>query len=158
MLITTGKKPGNESRLIAASLAASVPGSRLENRGQRTISSLISKARRLHFSRLCTIHAEEGKPHRISFLSLEDEKGWGRLSPIIMVRKIADSPKQGCKFRQSKCLSISGTRAKTINTLLLPRNSSDETESKIAASAKKISIFISNKKILELGVSYEKQK
>lgn len=132
-----------------------MPGSLLENRGQRTISSLISKARRLHFSRFCTISAQEGKPHEISFLSLEGEKGWSRLSPTIAVRKIADCRKQGCKFTQSKCLKITGLKAKELFALLLPQNSSEETGSKIIASSKKLSISVANKKLLELGVSYE---
>ncbi len=98
----------------------------------------------------------KGAPNSISFLSLEGEKGWAWLSPKIVIREATLCPIAIARFKQSKCLSISGTRAKTLNALVSPRNSSDETGSKIVASAKKLALFSGNAKLFELGVSYEK--
>jgi rRNA maturation protein Rpf1 len=155
VLITTGKKPDSKARLIARALSLSIPGSRLEGRGARTLSSLVSKAAHLHFNRLCAIYKEEGKPHSLSFMEVEGKNQWKWLSPRISITKISIAPKGKAKLQQSACLAISGTKAAALSSLISPANSSDETESKISASAKKITIAVANKKLLELGVKYE---
>ncbi|VVC02085.1 Uncharacterised protein [uncultured archaeon] len=155
VLITTGKKPDRKARLIAKALFLSMPGSRLEGRGGRTLASLASKAAHLHFNRLCAIYKEEGRPHSLSFMEIGGKNQWRWLSPKISITKVSVSPKGKAKLRQSACLRITGTKAAALSALASPLNSSDETESRLAASAKKITIALGNRKLLEMGVKYE---
>ncbi len=141
---------------MAKSLALAIPGCRLENRGGRTLASLISKARHFHFDRICTIYEEKGKPHEIAFMEIGEESGWGWLSPRIKINRVSFPRKPFAKIRQSNRLQISGPRARILAYLLSPRNSSDEAESMIASSSNKLSILVANKKLLGLGVRYEK--
>lgn len=154
MLITTGKNPGRISRRIAQALQAAVPGAALEYRGRRSVASLLSKARKRHFSRLCAIHEENGKPSAISFLSLGQEGGWRRLSPTIMVHSAV--PALAIPRKQSRSVKISGAKKAALQKLLDPSASGWETESSISASTKKIALFCGKKRVLLLGVGYGK--
>jgi len=154
LLITTGKNPDRLSRLIAHALFASIPGSDLEFRGKRSLLSLVLKARKKHYSRLCAIHKEEGKPSSLSFISLDDEGGWERLSPSIAIKNV--SAAKSFPKKQSQCVEFSGAKKAVLGRLLDPRNSCGEPESKIIAGAAKISILYGRKKLLELGVAYAK--
>jgi len=153
LLITTGKKPDRLTREIAKALAAAVPGSRLENRGRRSLSQLISRAKALRFSRLCAIYKERGKPHAIAFLSTEG-KGWEWLSPKIIISKAALHLR--LSKTQSCCLEINGPKKASLLQLISPANSPGGKESEIKASQKKITVAMHGKKALELEVSYEK--
>ncbi len=173
MLITTGKNPGIFSREIAMALASAVPGSRVEFRGKRTLSSMISKARKLHFNRVCSIGSAEGKAASLSFLKIGDDGSWERLSPKISIRgvaAVASAKKTGARKAGARpasahakpvprlCLKITGTKAKTLVALISPSNSQDAGPSecsRMAAGAKTISVFVGKKKIISIGVAYE---
>lgn len=154
VLITTGKKPGKKSRAIARALFLMVPGSRLEFRGKRTLSALIKKAKRFHFSRLCTIYREEGKPSEIRFLSLEENlPGW--LSPTLQITSVETAEKLPRKG-QSQHVKITGAKARTLAKLLslsVPPEG-EETGSRLIASSNSLSLFLGNKKLAKIGVSY----
>ena len=155
MLITTGRKPDALSRLMAKALAAAIPGSLLENRGRRTLGALIAKARKKHFTRVCTIYKDGGKPCQMAFISLGEDAGWEWLSPKITVRKAAASiiPRNF----HSPSLELSGTRKATIANLLSVSDASggSEPESEISAGAASLSVSLGDKKVLQLEVSYE---
>ncbi|VVB99994.1 Uncharacterised protein [uncultured archaeon] len=154
MLITTGRNPDAISRAIAQALGAAIPRSIVEGRGRRTLSGIISKARKKRFPRVCTIYKVEGKPCAISFLSV-DEKGWKRLSPQLQITSAKAFAKAGRE--QSSCLEISGTKASALKQLLsvMENEEGDEPESKITAGASKITIHVHGKRLIELGVKYE---
>lgn len=157
VLITTGKNPSRVSRAIALAFGIAVPESRVEFRGKRTLSSLITRAQKLHFTRLCAIHSESGKPSHIRFMEIADDGEWGWLSPAISITSAKPAGRMPKKTAQSSRLSISGAKAKVLSRLLSPRNSQDEEAgSKITAGARALSISVGKKKILSLGVSYEK--
>ena len=156
VLITTGKGPDRVSRAIARAFSLAVPESRLEPRGKRTMAALLAKARRLHLTRLCAIYRSQGKPSTISFLKVGDDGSWERLAPVIFVGKASFAAKFPKAAAQSRCLSITGTKAKALSALVSPKNSCEETGSRIIAGAKKLSISVGRKKIMELGVSYGK--
>jgi len=149
VLITTGRNPDAASRLIANALFLAVPGSRLENRGQRSLSFLASKAKKLHFERLCTIYRQENSPKQILFMSVGKQEKW--LSPKLTIIKCSAKK---LKANQSLCIKIKGTKAKAMQRLIMPKNSSDEPESALLCTAKKLVLFIGKRKILELGVKY----
>ena len=156
MLITTGRNPGREGRLIARALFLSFPGSRLEGRGRRTLSSLLSSARKRRFSRACTIYREQGKPCSISFISLGNEGEWERLSPEVRIKSLSAFPLPR-KIPQSACLSIKGAKAAVLRRLAdaPPCEEGEGPSSAITAGASKISFSLQGKRIMELGVSYE---
>jgi rRNA maturation protein Rpf1 len=157
VLITTGKGPDRETRLSARALFLAVPGSRLENRGKRTLVSMVKKAQKLHYSRVCAVYKDRGHPCTLAFIRLDGPEEWEWLTPILNIRKVKFASQQPRAMRQSARLEISGSRAKTLNLLLAPRNASeDEAESSITAGAKSLSILLGKRKLLELGVSYEK--
>ena len=156
MLITTGKGPDRVSRSIARAFSLAVPESRLEPRGKRTMAALVAKARRLHLTRLCSIYRSQGKPSTVSFLKIGDDGSWERLAPVILVGKASFAPKFPKAASQSRFLSITGTKAKALSALVSPKNSGEETGSRIIAGAKKLSISIGKKKILSMDVSYGK--
>lgn len=154
VLIATGKRPSRTIRLIAQALRAAIPASRLEFRGQRSISSMVAKARKKGFSRFCVISKKGGKAAHLSFFTLS-EKGWGRLSPQISVTS-ASFPSKPPKT-QPQSLAISGGKAKKLASLIncaAPKDGGQE--AKITALAGRISILIGSKRIATLGVKYEK--
>ncbi len=155
MLITTGKNAGKLSKRIAAALCLAVQESRFEPRGKRTVQQLIAKAAKLHFSRLCSIYEESGRPSQLSFLAIDPNGGWTRLSPSIKLKNIPIPPKK-TRGQQSASLVISGTKKKVLQKLLNPLPPKEEPDSSISASGKKIEVKIGRKKILSIGVSYEK--
>ena len=156
MLITTGRNPGREGRALARALFLSFPGSRLEGRGRRTLASQLSRARKLCFSRVCTIYNEQNHPCSISFISLGNAGEWKRLSPVVRIRSVRAFPFPK-KTPQSSCLLIKGSRAPVLRRLAdAPAcEQGDEPGSAITASASGISLSLQGKKIMELGVSYE---
>ena len=157
VLITTGKNPDSNSKAIALAFHMAVPESRVEFRGKRTLSSLVSRAQKLHFTRLCAIYNEKGKPSTLRFLEIGDDGEWEWLSPTIAVSSSQTFGKMPLKKSQSCNLSITGTKAKVLSRLLSPLNSKDKgPDSKITAGARSISVHVGKKKILSLGVSYEK--
>jgi len=159
MLITTGRNPDSASRAIARALHLAVPESRLEGRGRRTLSSLLSRARKLHFSRICTIYKAEGKPCSISFISLGADGGWAWLSPRIIVTKVTAAVAQGNRLRnlpQSGCIAISGPKSGILRGLFGLETQDCGPESRIIAAASKITVASGGTKLLELGVRYEK--
>ncbi|VVC01483.1 Uncharacterised protein [uncultured archaeon] len=154
MLVTTGKKPDAASRSIAQALFLSVPGATMENRGSRPLSALISKAKKRRFTRLCTIYREEGRPSTIAFLSLSDA-GFEWLSPKIEITKVAALPPKK-RMQQATELRIKGAKAKALQKLIEPLNQSGGQAATITAGARKLTIHLGRKKILELGVEYAK--
>ena len=155
MLITTGRDPGTEGRSVARALFLSFPGSRLEGRGRRTLASQLSRARKLHFSRVCTIYREQNHPCSISFISLGNSGEWERLSPEVRIRSIRAFPFPK-RTLQSACLSIKGAKAAVLRRLAdAPACEPGEPASAISAGASEISFSLQGKKIMELGVSYE---
>lgn|GEM_PF-1509617 len=163
MLITTGKAPDAVSRAIARALWLAVPESRLEFRGKRSLSSLVSLARKKHQTRICSVYLAHGKPSSLSFLSVGDDGSWARLSPSIAVKKVVFSgtTRAGVEAKdgQSQRVAITGAKAKPLSRLLSPANPQDrETGSRIIAGARTLSIFVGKKRMLSLGVAYEKEK
>lgn len=157
VLFTTGKKPNRAARAIARALSLAVPESALESRGKRTLASLISKARKRHFTRLCSVYCSQGKPSEIEFLAIADDGSWGRLAPKITVKTSSFAPK--FPRAQSTCLTMSGAKAKSLSRLFSPKNhgaDGEENGSRIVAGAKTLAVFMGKKKIASLGVSYEK--
>lgn len=152
MLVTTGKSPGAASRRIAGILSLSIPLSRSENRGSRSLSSLISRAAKSRFARLCTVYKEQGNPATIAFLSLDGNE-W--LSPKIKIEKVIFISKQQ-KLPQAGRLSIKGSKKAVLQKLISPVSTDGDVQSTINAGAKSISFYIRRKKMLSLGVSYEK--
>lgn len=156
VLITTGKKPAIACRSIARAIFLSVPGSRLEFRGKRSLGSLIKKARLAHFSRVCAIYQENGKPSQIAFLSIEGPSPeW--LSPKIGITS-AKSAKKMPRRGQSSFLKLTGSKSRALQKLLCPPRPPEGTEtgSSISAGAKTISFSLGKQKLATLGVSYAK--
>ena len=155
MLITTGKNPDDSVRRLSRALFLSIPGSRLEGRGRRTLHSLLSRAARLRFARACVIYSAQGRPATISFLSLSGPSRWKWLSPRLTVK----SAKMG-RFggrQQAAALSITGAKKATLRRLLDPvRQDSGGVSSSLAADRGKLSFSIGGKTIAALVVSYEK--
>jgi len=157
LLITTGKKPDTLSQLIARALFLCTPESLLEGRGKRTISSLLQKARKLHFSRLCTISKREGGASEISFISLEEDGSWQRLSPAIIAQyAVACEEKKAWRAEQSHSLKITGAKRAALQQLLSPSNADAEHESSITAGASTLSFKLGKTELLKMGVKYEK--
>lgn len=138
---------------MAAILSLCVPGSRLENRGQRPFSSLVQKALKFRFSRVCTIHKEQGKPATIAFLSI-DENGFEWLTPKLRIEKVAFLAAAERKTPQATMISIKGAKRAALQKLLSPINISEERTASITAGAKAISFSMGRKKMLTLGVKY----
>lgn len=158
VLFTTGKNAHSFSKHIAYVLRAAVPGSSFEPRGKRSLAALISKAQKKHFTRICTIYNEEGKPALLSFLSLDENGNWERIKPEITIKNTKFFSKDKHKRFQSSCLKVTGAKSKAIKSLFALDEcaSDDEPESQIAAGASKFTISIQGKKTLELGVKYGK--
>ena len=155
MLITTGKNPSQECRALARALFCVLPHSVLEGRGKRSLSSLITKARKKRMGSICAIYREEGGQHSLSSLSLS-ETGYDWLSPKILVEKITlHSPLPKKSEGQSSSVKITGARAKEVRGLFGAEPTGDEPESAISAGAKSISLSFRKKKLITLGVSYE---
>lgn len=156
MLVTTGRNPGREGRAVARAISLCFPGSILEGRGRRALASLLSRARKLHFSRLCTVYRGQGRPCSISFISLCSGPEWERLAPEVRIKSISASPLPR-KIPPSSCVSIKGAKAAALRALSgAPAcEPGDEHCSEISASASKISFSLHGKRIMELGVSYE---
>ena len=153
MLITTGKKPDAISRRIAHLLSFIVPGAHLENRGNRTLSSLILKARKKRYPRVCTVYKAQGKPATSAFLSLTDD-GFSWLSPKIQIEKAVFHSAISRKFISATQLEIRGTKKSVLQELFAPVSYSEKCPSTIKAGAKKLSFFLGRKKMLELDVKY----
>ncbi len=157
LLVTTGKKPDFLQKLIANALFLSVPESLLEGRGKRTIVSLLKKAHRLHFSRICTLSKREGGASEMSFLSLEEDGGWQRLSPTIIAQyAVACEEKKAWRQAQSRSLKLAGTKRAALQRLLLPLNADSGPVSSITAGASTLSFKLGKTELLKLGVKYEK--
>lgn len=155
VLFTTGKNPSKASKLLAAALSLSVPYSRFEARGKRTVEQLLAKAAKRHYARFCTISEENGKPHALSFLSLDGSGGWARLPPKILLRKMSFT-KEKQEKKQSQSLAMTGTKKRTLQKLFgSAGEESDEPESFLSSSATKLEVILHGKRILSLGVSYE---
>jgi rRNA maturation protein Rpf1 len=139
-------------------LSAAIPGSSFEPRGKRTLAALITKAQKKHFSRICTICNEEGKPAFLSFISLGEDGSWERMKPGISIKSANFFSKEKHKRFQSCSLEVTGTKAKAIKNLFAFEENApdDEPESKISAGADKLGISIKGKRALELGVKYGK--
>ena len=95
MLVTTGRNPGREGRAVARAISLCFPGSILEGRGRRALASLLSRARKLHFSRLCTVYRGQGRPCSISFISLCSGPEWERLAPEVRIKASAHPRSRG---------------------------------------------------------------
>lgn len=157
LLITTGKKPDFLQKLIAKALFLCTPESLLEGRGKCTISSLLLKARKLHFSRMCTISKHEGGASEISFLSLEEDGSWQRLSPTIIAQyAVACEGKKAWRQAQSRSLKLTGTKSAAFQKLLSPNAVDLEAESMITAGASALSFKLDRTELLKMGVKYEK--
>ena len=155
MLLTTGKGKGIAIRQVARALFCAVPSSKLEGRGKRSLSSLLSKARKQHGGRLCVIYTDKEAACEIAFLQSDAQAGFEWLSPRILVRKILFAAPG--KYPTSSCLKLSGAKARALSGLLPPQECEGEFESEIKAGATSISIFVHGKTVLRAGVSYEKQ-
>lgn len=154
VLITTGKNPSESSRAIARALHLAIPHSMLEFRGSRTLDALIAKARKRHFSRVCSIYSKQGKPHSLSFLSIRDDGGWERLKPVFIMEK-AQLPPIAAKIPQSCSLKITGANAKAARHLFSPSNDEYcEQTSRIVAGRGTLALYVGKRKILSLGVKY----
>lgn len=157
VLITTGKNPDRISKAIALAFCRAVPESRVEFRGKRTLASLVARAQKFRYTRLCAIHNESGKPSSIRFLEIADDGAWNWLAPAISITSAKPAGRMPKKSAQSRKLSVTGAKAKALLRLISPRNPVDEdVGSKINAGARSLSVFVGKKKILSLGVSYEK--
>ena len=156
VLITTGKKPGIACRAIARAIFLAAPGSRLEFRGKRPLGSLIKKARLAHFTRVCTIYQEEGKPSQLAFLSLEGQAPeW--LSPKIKIASASFAEKMP-RRGQSSSVKITGAKARTLQKLFCPPKPPEGTGagSSISAGTNSISFSLGRQKLATLGVFYAK--
>ena len=153
MLITTGRGKEVALRQVARALFCAVPSSKLEGRGKRSLSSLLSKAGKRHGGRLCAIYSgKEGAACEIAFLQSDAQAGFGWLSPRIVVKKILFAAPG--KFPMSSCLRLSGAKARVLSALLPPQECEAEFESEIRAGATSLSISVHGKSVLRAGVSY----
>ena len=155
MLITTSKSPSPACRRIARAFFLAVPESALEFRGKRTLSALASKARKKRFARICAIYQQKGMPSQIRFLET-GERGWEWLSPHILITKITHAPAHKGSLSQSAGLKIAGSKARALRLLLDQSGKPEEAQSEIISSAGGLSVKLGAKKLLELGVKYEK--
>lgn len=156
MLITTGKKPDLLSRLVARALFLCIPGSCLEGRGKRTLSSLVKKAGKRHFARIASINKKEGGASEISFISLDGNGNWRRLTQRILISYAVACKERGeWRKNQSCSLRVSGAKRAALMELLAPLQSDAGCESRITAGAKSITLKLCKTDLLILGVSYE---
>ena len=155
MLITTAKDPDALCRRIARAIYLATPSSHLEFRGKRTLASLVSKARKKRFERVCAIYHSRGKPSEIRFLEIS-MRDWCWMVPHLSITKILHAPAMKGSISQSVGLQIKGTKAKVLRQLLSIKGKPEEAQSSISSSASKITFKLGNKKLLELGVKYEK--
>ncbi|MEM2138334.1 MAG: hypothetical protein QW568_04565 [Candidatus Anstonellaceae archaeon] len=157
LLITTGKNAAKISKRLAAELSLAIPHSRFEARGKRTMEKLLALATKRHYSRLCTISEENGKPATMSFLSIGMNGEWSRLSPTIRITSLKfASPKQ-IRNPRSSAMLLSGTKKKTLQSLFgLEGDDEGKHESEISSSATMMQVRLSGKKILTLGAKYAK--
>jgi len=153
LLITTGKGKGIALRQVARALFCAVPSSKLEGRGKRSLSSMLSKAAKQHGGRLCAIYAgKEGAACEIAFLQSDAQAGFEWLTPRIMVKKITFSAPG--KYPVSSCLKLSGAKARVLSALLPSQECDGEPESEIKAGATSLSISVHGNLVLRAGVSY----
>ncbi|MCX8194848.1 MAG: hypothetical protein N3G22_01960 [Candidatus Micrarchaeota archaeon] len=133
-----------------------VPHSCLENRGKRPFYSLLSKAAKLRFKRVCSIHSQNGKPASLSFLCIDGEGKWSWAPARIKISRLRlyGLPR---KARQSQRLRIKGARARLLRELIKSPSTQHREDSLISASSKRLEVFIHGKKAVEAEVEYEKQ-
>jgi hypothetical protein len=156
LLLTTGKGKSIACRQVARALFCAVPSSKIEGRGKRSLSSMLSKAAKQHGGRVCAIYAHKKAACEIAFLLSDAHGGFEWLSPRIIVKKITFAAPG--KHAVSTCLKLSGTKARVLSALMPSQDCEGcGIESEIKASAASLSIFVQGKLVLRAGVSYEKQ-
>ena len=158
LLITTGKSPGASARSVAKALFLCFPHSCLEGRGKRSLSSLAAKARKKSIGRICALYSEAGKPCSLQVLSLS-KAGFEWLAPRIMITGVSlhQLPKRKA---QACCVQFKGTKAASLRNLFCGDECNEcekgcKSGSKISTGADKITLCLSGKKLLTLGVEYE---
>lgn len=118
---------------------------------------LLALAAKRHYSRLCTISEENGKPAAISFLSIGMNGGWERLSPKIKITSLKFASAAQTRRPRSSALLLSGAKKKTLQSLFgLEGEGENEPESEVSSSATLLQVKLSGKRLFAMGVKYAK--
>jgi rRNA maturation protein Rpf1 len=159
LLITTSKNSSNLTKNLAKLFSLSFPESIFMPRGKRSLEKLIGFALVKHLLRVCIIFEKNKKPDSIRVLKLKGS-GFEWAENFIKIKKIFFLSNK--KIQKSESLKISGENKKIFLELFNPINITeefdiqDEFDSIIFASKQRILIKINGKKVLHLGVKYEK--
>jgi hypothetical protein len=148
MYITTGKKRSMATKSLCATLSRLFPSAIYVPRGKKGIEDIIEKARILGKDRICFIYDKEGKPHSLTFISVN--KGWRWLSPKIIITRY---PIPRRLPAQCENIKITGPLRKELAHLLSPKKREGE-EILLHASPAELAFYKDKKKIFFLKVKY----
>jgi len=114
MFFTTSRRAGKGCKRLAAALANLFPFGKSINRGEKKIEGLVGLAREKGKSRICVIFEQNGKPVKLSFISVS-EGNWEWLKPEIYIREWV----AGKKLDDEICeVKITGTKGEAFGKLV----------------------------------------
>ena len=100
MYITTSRKPSANTRILARTISSFISGE-YDNRGKKSIESIVSIAQKAGHTRAIIISETKGNPNRLRFISIPEKslpesqkEGWEWLEPEILFNVSAPDVKR----------------------------------------------------------------
>ncbi|MFH1448620.1 MAG: hypothetical protein ABIG39_07195 [Candidatus Micrarchaeota archaeon] len=149
MYLSSSRKPSLTTKRLCRALSKLLPRGAYENRGKKSIDSIVSRARKLGKSRVLLIYEDNGNPEKIIFMQVG--KDWGWLSPEIMISKLGVIPQS---IQRSNSLKLSGPMASKLSHLFNLETSADETDCSLLLGKTMWSFYIHKRKLFSFGVLY----
>lgn len=152
MYVTTSRKPSQNTRILARTISSFISGD-YDNRGKKSIDSIVSTAQKKGHTRAMVISETKGNPNRLSFIeipdkSLPDEEGWKWLEPDILFNvSAADVKRMKTLNKEFTIQADSKDDQDTLTTLFDPPESMSDDPVVIHASEKHITFTYGDYKL-----------
>ena len=147
ILTTTSRKPSQNTRRLARTLANTTPHSHYSPRGKKNTEQLAQEARKYGYPRILIITEKHGNPHQIQTIQIT-QKNW-QWEPTTITLKNTQTHK---KPKPAKTLNITGPHTKPL-TKILNTETSPEADTQIRTTHDTLTITQNNQKTLQTKIT-----